>query len=159
MEFLPWGKYTTEIAQPPDVVRRRLQYKMSKRWIDAFKKRSQFWGKVEEDKLKLRYMGFKEDSDFMMRNNFCPDFYGPIREENGKTILELKWRMPIIGLVFMMIWLGIAAFVAGPLFLLGYALMIWGLNTGLKDTKAAIRETIVAPGESWHEYEGYYREI
>lgn len=25
---------------------------------------------------------------------------------------------------------------------------------GLKDTKAAIRKTIIMPGESWREYEG-----
>ena len=151
MEFLPWGKYTLEIAQPPDVVRRRLQYKMEQRWITALKKRSRFWGCIEGENIKLRYMGFKEDSDFMMKNNFCPCFRGRIHEEEGKTIFQLKWCIPIDALIFMAIWLGIAVLLAGPFFLLGYALMLCGVNMGLKDTKAAIWETVISPGEWWRE--------
>ncbi len=156
MNLIPWGQYTLEIAQSPDVVCRRLQHETTKRWITALQNRSRFCGKVEKDRIEICYMGFKEDSEFMKRNSFCPIFCGKIYEENGKTVLQFKWHLSALVFAIMTVFIGISFFAEVPFFLLVYALIMWGLNMGLKDTKAAIRDTIIMPGEWWREYEDEY---
>ncbi len=163
------GTYTLEVAQPLNVVRRRLQFEVTNGWFAAIRKRSRFWGRIQDEKVKLYYTGCRKDADMVKRNNFCPDFYGTMHETAGRTILYFKWRIPIFHIVFLSVWFAVVVFaffmslmaldfvsilISGIMFLGGFALMVWGIRSGLKDTKAAIRETVIAPGEWWREYEG-----
>ena len=163
------GTYTLEVAQPLDVVRRRLQLEVTKGWFAAIRNRSRFWGSIEDEKVKLYYTGCRKGADMVKRNNFCPDFYGTMHETAGRTTLRFKWRIPIFHIVFMTIWFSVVGFalfmsvmdlnlvtmlISGTMFFGGFALLVWGTRSGLKDTKAAIRETIIIPGEWWREYEG-----
>ena len=156
MTLLPWGTYTLEIAQSPDVVCRRLQYETTKSYASALMNYERFYGNVnvEAGEMKLRYTGFKKDSDFYMKNSFRPEFYGTAREENGKTVLRFKWHLSAVIFAFLAIFIGLSILIEIPFFLIVYAFMIWGLNVGLKEIKEAVRETIIMPGESWREYEG-----
>ena len=163
------GKYTLEVAQPLDVVRRRLQLEVTKGWFAAIRNRSRFWGRIEDEKVKLYYTGCRKGADMVKRNNLCPDFYGTMHETAGRTTLHFKWRISIFHIVFMIVWFSVVGFafsmslmaldlitmlISGVMFFGGFALFVWGVRSGLKDTKAAIRETIIMPGEWWREYEG-----
>jgi len=83
---------------------------------DCFGERNCLYGKVlKENRFKLYYEpGY---------NNFCrPVFFVDISEDNGKTLANGRWRLPIMAKIFTLLW--IAAEVAIVLLLAGTD---WGL--------------------------------
>jgi len=170
------GTYTLEVAQSAEVVRRRLQHEITEDWFwfAAIRNRSRFWGYVEDEKMKLRYTGCRKDTPLVKRNDFSPAFHGTIHETAGKTVLHFRWRISIFLIAFMTVWFAVAGFgfflclldtdfdailMTGGMLLGGFALLMWGVLSGVKDTKAALRETVVMPGEWWREYEREDQEI
>lgn len=157
IHFLPWGSCVLKTKLSPEVISRCLQYETSNSYFEAVNNRTYFFGNVDDEKFRIKYTGVKKDSDFYMRNSFYPVFVGDMYTEEGETVIEIKWHLPVAVIIFMCLWflgVGFALYItltvkAGAVTLIpvimliaAAAFMIFGVNSGLKATKAILKKVL-----------------
>ncbi|MBR3784954.1 MAG: hypothetical protein IKJ77_00895 [Firmicutes bacterium] len=170
MRFAWWGKYRLRISQRRDVIRRRLAYETTNLETEMFARRVLFTGNVEEDSFKImRTRIASKASDLCTRDSGSPVLHGHMYEADEETIIDIKWNLPMLSVIFACIWLtgiGFGLFVV--IMAQDFAAIFWvtvmlaiglwmffpGVGSSLTEVKKTLIDVIVAPGESWREYEG-----
>ena len=170
MRFAWWGKYRLRISQRRDVIRRRLAYETTNSVTEMQEKRLLFTGTVEEDVFKImRTCLISKASDLCTRDGGRPVLHGYMHEEGEETVIDIKWNLSIPSIIFASVWLsGIvfglfttiiareftATFWVAMMLAVGIWIFFPGVGSSLEETKSALINVLVVPGESWREYEG-----